>query len=431
MPFEELSFPAGIRLLARWQADDPAAIERLREIFDATVAGQYDGVFKRPAPQDEIPAAGPVDLMTLTIMHRLYGLTSAEFYKQDAERFVRTSLMTQKLLGMPKLYISWPVYGFTAESLGQEMIYSDQYSPGTDPDKPLANFDNWQDITTPDMDTGIPKLLDEVLACYRRLTGLNPVLHLTAAYSLAADIYGQEQIISALTHEPEFVNQFLDHLVDTVLQPWMDHFFRQYPGGWVELSDASGSPFFIGPDNCKNMAIRSTQRLIAANPWGKRVYDANYRGDYVTQANKRSSSSSRRRGSRKSDSAQLGLAELFDLKNSVCPEYVIRLAEDRTPVSFYVEQAIRCKIPLFMGIGATLIDRNSIADLEIAKQDIETMSMEYVEAIKTVARSIAENGYDSTVPPWPGTVYFEDISAESSFDLIEIIIGTALKQGNL
>ena len=431
MPFEELKFPAGIHLLERWQANDPQAIERLKDIFDATIAGQYDEIFKTPAPQDSVHVAGPVDLMTLTIMHRLYGLTSADFYKQDPERFVRTSLMTQKLLGMPKLYISWPVYGFTAEALGQEMIYSDQYSPGTDPDKPLANADNWQDISTPDMGAGIPRILDETLACYQRLTGLNPILHLTAAYSLAADIYGQEQLITALTHEPEFVNRFLDHLADTVLKPWMDHFFSQYPDGWVEFSDASGSPFFIGPNNCKNVAIRATQQLIAANPWGKRVYDANYRGDYVTQTNKRDSSSSRRRKPGKSDAEQVSLVELFELKNSICPDYVIRLAEDRTPVSFYVEQAVKSNIPLFIGIGATQIDRNSIADLEIAKRDIAAITSEYTEAIKMVARSIANNGYELRTPPWPGTIYFEDISAESSFELIEIILDTALKQGAL
>jgi len=401
MPFEELKFPAGNHLLSRWQANDPQAMERLKEIMDATIKGQYDEIFKQPAPQDAVHVAGPVDLMTLTIMYRLFGVTAAEFYKEDAERFVRTSLMTQKLLGLPKLYISWPVYGFTAEALGQTMIYSDQYSPGTDPDMPLANPGNWQDVATPDMYTGIPRLLDEVLACYTRLTGLDPVLHLTAAYSLAADIYGQEPIINALTHEPEFVNKFLDHLADTVLKPWMDHFFNQYPNGWVELSDASGSPFFIGPQNCKNMAIRSTQRLIAENPWGKRVYDANYRGDYVTRANKGNSSTSRRRRPAKSNSEQLGLVELFELKNSVCPGYVIRLADDRTPVSFYVEQAIKYNIPLFIGIGATQVDRNSIADLELSKREIRTTTSEYVEAIKTVAQTIACNGYDSRVLPWP------------------------------
>jgi hypothetical protein len=431
MPFEELKFPAGNHLLARWQANDPQAMERLKEIMDATIEGRYDEIFKQQAPQDAVHVAGPVDLMTLTIMFRFFGVTAAEFYKQDAERFVRTSLMTQKLLGLPKLYISWPVYGFTAEALGQTMIYSDQYSPGTDPDLPLANSDNWQEVATPDMNTGIPRLLDEVMACYARLTGLDPVLHLTAAYSLAADIYGQEPIINALTHEPEFVNQFLDHLVDTVLKPWIDHFFNQYPNGWVELSDASGSPFFIGPQNCKNMAIRSTQRLIAESPWGKRVYDANYRGDYVTQANRGNSSKSRRRRPAKSDSEQLGLVELFELKNSVCPDYVIRLADDRTPVEFYVEQAIKYNIPLFIGIGATQVDRNSIADLELSKQEIKATTSEYVEAIKKVAQSIAGNGYDSRELPWPGTVYFEDISAESSFELIEIIVATTLEQGAL
>jgi hypothetical protein len=431
MPLEELNFPAGSHLLARWQANDPQAIERLKEIFDATIKGRYDEVFKWPAPQHTVPISGPVDLATLTMMHQLYGLTSAEFYKEDPERYVRTTLMVLKLLGMPKLYLSWPVYGFTAEAMGQAMIYSDQYSPGTDPEKTLVNSENWQDVAAPNMNTGIPRLLDETLACYQGLTGFNPILHLSAPYSLAADIYGQEPLITALTCEPEFVNRFLDHLADTVLKPWIDHFFSQFPDGWVELSDASGSPFFIGPGNCKNIAIRSIQRLVDGNPWGKRVYIANYRGDYVTQANKRESPSTRRRSPAKNASEQVDLAELFEIKNSVCRDFVIRLADDRIPVSFYVEQAIKRNIPLFLGIGATQIDRNSIADLEIAKQDIKAISSEYVEAIKTVARSIANNGYDIRVPPWPGTVYFEDISAESSFELIEIIVDTSLKQGTL
>jgi hypothetical protein len=179
------------------------------------------------------------------------------------------------------------------------------------------------------------------------------------------------------------------------------------------------------------MAIRSIKRLVDGNHWGKRVYIANYRGDHVAQAGKRESPSTRRRISRRIDSEQVSLLELFELKNSVCRDFVIGLKDDQMPVSYYVEKAIQRNIPLFLGIGATQIDRNSIGDLEIAKRDIEAISGEYVEAIKTVARTIADNGYDSRVPPWPGTVYFEDISAESNFELIEIIVETTLKQGAL
>lgn len=428
---DHLAFPAGLRLLARWQSGDPRARADLSAVFDAAHLGSYDESFKIPAPHDAVHVSGSIDLLTLGVLFDLFGVTAAEFYKGDPERYVRSVMTSLKLLGMNKLYLSWPVYGLTAEALGQPMIYSDRFSPGTDPADMLANADNWQDLPRLDLTAGIPKLLDETLSCYRRLTGFKPVLHLSAPYSLAADIYGQEQLITALSHQPEFVNRFLDHLADTVHEPWMDHFFSRHPDGWVELSDASGSPFFIGPQKCKDVAIRSIQRLIDRNPWGRRVYDANYRGDYVTQATRRSGTGARRRSARTNGAQTVSLRDLFSVKNSVCCDYAIRLADDRVDTSFYVDNAIEQNVPLFMGIGATQVDRNSIADLETARQEITAATTAHVGAIKTVARSIARNGYESRVPPWPGTLYFEDVSAESSFELIEAIVGTTLLDGAL
>ncbi len=426
---DELNFPKGMQLLRAWQANDPEAQTRLKAIFDDTIAGRHDALFGIPAPQDRVHVSGPVDLLTLTVMYRLYGTTTEVFYKEDAERFIRTSLMTQRLMGMPKQYISWPVYGFTAEALGQAMIYSDQYSPGTDPDDPRFNRGTWREIETPELNRGIPRLLDEYVDCYHRLTGQQPVLHLSAPYSIAADIFGQEAIINALTHEPDFVNEFLDLIADRVLQPWMEHFFNRYPMGWVELSDASGSPFFIGPQNCMSMAIRASQRLKNANLWGDRVYDANYRGDYVTCTEKSGPGKSRRRSNRQKSSHSVSLQELFKVKYGVCPDYVSRLAEDRVPVSFYETQAIEKNVPLFLGIGATQIDRNSVTNLEFQKQETESFTREYIEAIKRVALALVENGYESREPPWPGTIYFEDISAESSFELVEVILESSIKHG--
>ena len=60
-----------------------------------------------------------------------------------------------------------------------------------------------------------------------------------------------------------------------------------FPNGWVELSDASGSPFFIGPENCKTMSIRSIQRMDNGNLWNDRVFDCNYRGDHVANVAKK------------------------------------------------------------------------------------------------------------------------------------------------
>ncbi len=92
---KELNFPAGCRLLAGWQANDPPAIDRLREIFDACIAGEYDDIFAQPSPENAVNIGGSLNLMTLTIMHDLYGHDSAEFYKGDAERYVRTTLLSR------------------------------------------------------------------------------------------------------------------------------------------------------------------------------------------------------------------------------------------------------------------------------------------------------------------------------------------------
>ena len=89
-----------------------------------------------------------------------------------------------------------------------------------------------------------------------------PLLQISAPYSLAADIYGQEPLLADLVNDPDTVNSMLDHLGDMVLAPWMDHHFKKFPNGWVELSDASGSPFFIGPENCKTMSIRSIRHML-------------------------------------------------------------------------------------------------------------------------------------------------------------------------
>ena len=135
---DELEFPAGIRLLSRWQRNDQEASDRLRQIFDATVAGRFDENFAVPAPRDSIHIGGSINLMTLNIMNHLYGMESAEFYKADPERYVRATMMSRRLLGMNKLYVSWPVYAFTAEALGQATMYPDKYPPGSDPDLMLA-----------------------------------------------------------------------------------------------------------------------------------------------------------------------------------------------------------------------------------------------------------------------------------------------------
>jgi len=427
---EPPKFPAGLHLLSRWQSGDPDAKNDLNTIFDAAIAGHYDADFAVPAPADTVHVSASVHMIALGILHDLYGIESAEYYKTDPERYARANLMVSRLLGVNKLYMTWALYAFTCEAIGQVMMYPDKFPPGSDPDHVLITRDTWQSLATPDFTTGVPKIINDVLRVTERLTGMEPLLQISAPYSLAADIYGQEPLLANVVQEPDFVNDLLDHLADQILAPWIDHFISEFPNGWIELSDASGSPFFIGPDNCINMAIRSIKHMIDGKTWAERVFDANYRGDFVTQARKKDRSS-RRRGAGADTPGSIDLSQLTDLKHSVCRDFIIRLEADKVPLPFYEEQAIARGVPLTTGIGASQVDRNSIPDLDIAKQEIFDTTRDFVAAIKNVCETIDLPEDNNVLQPWPSHVYFEDISSQSQFDLIEIIIQTVRDNGAL
>jgi hypothetical protein len=427
---EPPKFPAGLHLLSRWQSGDPDAKNDLNTIFDAAIAGHYDADFAVPAPADTVHVSASVHMIALGILHDLYGIESAEYYKTDPERYARANLMVSRLLGVNKLYMTWALYAFTCEAIGQVMMYPDKFPPGSDPDHVLITRDTWQSLATPDFTTGVPKIINDVLRVTERLTGMEPLLQISAPYSLAADIYGQEPLLASVVQEPDFVNALLDHLADQILAPWTDHFISEFPNGWIELSDASGSPFFIGPDNCINMAIRSIKHMIDGKPWAERVFDANYRGDFVTQARKKDRGS-RRRNAGAGTTDSIHLSQLTDLKHSVCRDFIIRLEADKVPLPFYEEQAIARGVPLTTGIGSSQVDRNSIPDLDIAKQEIFDTSRDFVSAIKNVCETIDLPEDNNVLQPWPSHVYFEDISSQSQFDLIEIIIQTVRDNGAL
>ena len=428
---EDYAFPKGLDLLRRWQSEDQDAKAEMKKVFDAAIAGEFDENFAVKADPDHVNSVASVHMLALAVLNDLYGIETREYYHEDAYRYVRANLAVSRLLGVNKFYITWALYAWTCEPLGQVMMYPDKYPPGADPDNMLINKENWRDLKTPDFTTGVPLAITNILRAHEDLTGLPPLLQITAPYSLAADIYGQEPLLADVVNDPEEVNALLDHLGDTVLGPWMDHHIATFPNGWIELSDASGSPFFIGPENCKNMSIRSIRHMLRDKPYADRVFDNNYRGDHVALAKKKDRSS-RRRGSRGGNAAAAApalspsenpaLLELTDAKVSVNPVFIMRLAADFVDISFYEKQAIDRNMPLTSGVGSPQIDRNSIEDLDAVKQDTRTMAREHVAAIRNVCANVDLPEDNHVGQAWPSHIYFEDVNLHTQFDLVEIIL---------
>ena len=421
---EEYAFPQGLSLLRRWQAGEADAKEEMTGFFDAVISGEFDANFKLLTAADRVHSTASVHMLGLAILFDLYGIESHDYYHNDPYRYARANLAVSRLLGVHKFYMTWALYAWTCEPLGQKMMYPDRFPPGADPDEVLITRDNWHELQTPDFSTGTPAAVDAILAATQDLTGAAPTLQISAPYSLAADIYGQEPLLADVVNEPDTVNAMLDHLGDTVLGPWMDHHFELFPDGWVELSDASGSPFFIGQDNCENMSIRSIRHMLRNKPYSGRVFDNNYRGDFVAEVTRKRRASRRRgRGDTTDTPTDRGrLLELTDAKVSVNPLFIMRLEADRVDVSFYEQQAIERNLPLTVGIGSPEIDRNSIEDLEVAKTETADKARRHVAAVKRVCETVDLPPDNHVGQSWPSHIYFEDINGQSQFDLVEIIL---------
>ncbi|MFL2550930.1 MAG: hypothetical protein ACJ0SM_05235 [Arenicellales bacterium] len=427
---EDYRFPTGLHLLTQWQSGDEGARKEMTAFFDDAIAGDFDADFSMLTSPDRVHSTASVHMLGLAILHDLYRIESWAYYNTDPYRYVRTNLAVSRLLGIHKFYTTWALYAFTCEPLGQQMMYPDRFPPGADPDAFLINKDNWQELTTPDFTTGTPKAIDDILRVTQELTGVPPLLQISAPYSLAADIYGQEPLLADVVSDPDTVNALLDHLGDEILAPWMDHHFESFPDGWVELSDASGSPFFIGPENCMQMSIRSIRHMLRGKTYADRVFDNNFRGDFVAGVKKKGRGS-RRNIQTETQSSQAKLLELTDAKVSVNPVFIMRLEADKVNISFYEEEAIKRNLPLTCGIGSPQIDRNSIEDLEATRVSIGEDARSFVESIKRVCETINLPEDNHVGASWPSHVYFEDINGQSHFELVKIILNEVYQSGQI
>lgn len=122
---------------------------------------------------------------------------------------MRSNLLVQRIPGIRRPTLGWPVNAFGAEAISQQMLYPHDQAPGSDPGLPALNLEHPEDI--PDFDPGceIAKLMREMLLRMTDPGRIEPDAHLPAPYSLAAEVVGQQNLISALWQAPAAVRRFL------------------------------------------------------------------------------------------------------------------------------------------------------------------------------------------------------------------------------
>lgn len=408
-------------MLAGHLDGDPEARRQIGNLVDAACAGDYDAFLRAEPDPYDVHVTTSAHLMVLAVMNRLNGMRSEDFYKNDPVRYVRLNLLIQRLLGIERLTVGSPVYAFAAELLGQTMMYPEDQAPGSDPGRPLLEIGDWREIPGYDEGHELARGIRETLVVTGQLAGIEPVAHLAAPYSLAAEIFGQEALINALNTEPDTVRCLLERLVEVVIAPWCEDLAANVPDVWLELSDASGSPMFIGPHNFLSFAVDPVVRLIGTPGWGSRVFVANYRGDSPPG---RATHGRRRR--QPSDETAMSFDKLLDAKISCCPLFITRLEADAASEQTYADVALVGGLSLYLGVGAVRLDRNSVVDKQGALSELHDAAFQRAKIIRSVRSG---NGAQvglvaASTPPrvWSGDIYIEDTNGETDLDLFAAVL---------
>ena len=180
-----------------------------------------------------------------------YGGHNGHDFFGNPELFVRGSLDVQRELGFHVPDMVWDVYSVEAEALGGEMAWFDDLYPALNNTKVIIKDEkDLARIKAPDpFKAGrMPWVLEALQIC-KELTGYTHYIHYCSPINLAAQVMQFENLIMAMQENPKFVHKLLDFLVEEVLAPYINAYFKVLPGADIANGkDAVGSLPFITED---------------------------------------------------------------------------------------------------------------------------------------------------------------------------------------
>ncbi len=279
-----------------------------------------------------VPDRVPVYAQMHEFVMKELNVNARKFYT-TAETLVTGTLEVCEKYGIDVAFLDYDVYNIEAEALGQRIIYSDSGMPDVDRSRPLIrDRDDLKKIKTPDFDSHgrFPNVI-EMCSIYEKLTGLDAGLEFTAPFSLAANVRGIERLLNDIYENPDFARSLFDRLTEELIAPWIQHLKKTFPDAKsISGNDATASLPIVSPTVLKQWVMPYILRLRKL--CGPTVYVPNWVGERYLK----------------------NPQEMFDLKLTVCPGFVVGQDPDVEVLgpAVYKEYADRHGVSLVLGIGA-------------------------------------------------------------------------------
>ncbi|MEE8188316.1 MAG: cobalamin-dependent protein [Kiloniellales bacterium] len=250
--------------MSRYEYDFSEGIKQYKAIIDG---GEADFV--------------PVTAQMAEFCMKYGGYNGRKFFS-DPELFVRGNLDAQRELGFDVPDLVWDVYSVEAEALGGDMAWFDELYPALDNTRVIIEDEKaLARIKAPDpFKSGrMPWVLETLQIC-KELTGYTHYIHYCAPLNLAAQVMQFERLIMAMAENPKFVHKLLDFLVEEVLAPYINAYFKVLPGATVANGkDAVGSLPFVTEDIVAEFSVPYLLKLRELCGGGDGIRCDNWWGD--------------------------------------------------------------------------------------------------------------------------------------------------------
>jgi len=284
-----------------------------------------------------------------------YGGHNGREFFSNPELFVRGSLDVQLEMGYHVPDMVWDVYSVEAEALGGNMAWFDELYPALDNTEVIIRDEkDLARIKTPDpYKSGRMPWVLEVLQICQELTGYTHYIHYCSPINLAAQVMQFEPLVMAMAERPKFVHKLMDYLVEEVLAPYINAYFKSVPGAYIANGkDAVGSLPFITEDILHEFSVPYLLKLRELCGGGDGIRSDNWWGDSFAQ----------------------DLDAYWDVKRLITPQYL----KIQDPDTFAIgteriaEYRDKTGCALSMGIGTLLLQVGT-------KEEITRRIHEYME----------------------------------------------------
>lgn len=152
-------------------------------------------------------------------------------FRDDAVAMAECTLLVHEYLGLDLLTANMDVYNFEAEAMGAKIKFYPDHCPDFDrSDYFIKGPEDLAKIKYTGLEAGRFPYLIEYSKAYKQYTGLDTFPIFSAPWTLAANLYGLDNLVMDCYEDPDFVEEFLNKIVDDFHVPMFKELTQVIPG---------------------------------------------------------------------------------------------------------------------------------------------------------------------------------------------------------